>query len=410
MQVHPSTTTTVSARWVFPVSAPPIPGGIVSWHGDRITSIEPAGSRAVDLDLGNTALLPGLVNTHTHLDLSAMRGAAPPSPDFTGWLHAVIGHRRSLSLEEVANSIQLGLSECTRFGTTLVGDISALGTSWSELRAAPLRAVVFFEILGLSADRALAAREAARAWLASHPPTPTCRPGVSPHAPYSVRASLFNDANQLADAANAVLATHLAESAAEMELLDSRSGPFVPFLQGLGVWDPDGLAPSAAKIIRSCTSHGVRTLLVHGNFLKPSTVIPPNATLVYCPRTHQAFGHPSHPLREFLTRGVRVALGTDSLASNPDLDVLAEARFVREHFPEVPGERILRMATLHGAEALGFGDETGSLEVGKSADMVAIPLPSAEVADPHDLLLRGSQRVARVLFRGRFLPSSLGGG
>lgn len=405
MPVHPSSTSTVTARWVFPVGSPPIPDGIVSCHGGRITFVGPSRSRAVDLDLGNSALIPGLVNTHTHLDLSSMRGVAPPTPDFPGWLSAVIGYRRSLSPANVGQSIRMGLSECTRFGTTLVGDISALGESWSELQTGPLRALIFFEILGLPADRAVAARDAATVWLSAHAPTPTCRPGLSPHAPYSVRASLFDDANQLADAANAVIATHLAESPAEMELLETRGGPFVPFLQGLGVWDPDGVALNVAKIIRSCTNHGVRTLLVHGNFLRPSTVIPSHATVVYCPRTHQAFGHPPYPLREFLARGVRVALGTDSLASNPDLNLLAEARFVREHFPDVRGDQILRMATLDGAEALGFGDETGSLDVGKSADMVAIPLPHIEAADPHDLLLRGGEQVARVMFRGKWLDA-----
>jgi cytosine/adenosine deaminase-related metal-dependent hydrolase len=385
------------------VSAPPIANGIVRCESGRITYVGAPDGTPIDRNLGRAALIPGLVNSHTHLDLSEMRGLAPPGRDFVGWLRAVIGHRRSNSLEKVANSVRDGLKECTGFGTTLVGDISAFGASWDICCAAPLRAVVFYELLGLPPDRAVATREAARSWLQSHTPTPTCRPGLSPHAPYSVRASLFDDANYLCDDAGAVLATHLAESPAELQLLETCDGPFVAFLQELGVWDPDGLETSPAKVIRSCASHNVRTLLVHGNYLRATTLIPPHATLIYCPRTHQAFGHPRHPLADFVARGVRVALGTDSLASNPDLDILAEARFVRSHFPELRGEQILRMITINGAEALGFDDVAGSLDVGKSADLVVVPISDDANADPYDLVLRSDAPVSDVMFRGDWL-------
>lgn len=394
--------TTLGARWVFPVSRPPIPDGVVTCQAGRITFVGSRQDRRPDHDLGNLALIPGLVNAHTHLDLSHLRGLVPPSGDFPGWLRAVIGHRRAGSSEKTANAVRDGLAECINYGTTLVGDIAGLGASWEICAAAPLRAVVFYELLGLPPDRAGLARDAAELWLQSHYPTATCRPGLSPHAPYSVRASLFAEANRLADAQNAMLATHLAESPAELELLQTHTGPFVSFLQELGVWDSAGLSASPARVIRDCSDHNVRTLLIHANYLRSSTVIPNHATVVYCPRTHAAFGHAPYPLADFLRRGVRVALGTDSLASNPDLSVLSEARFVRERFSELSGETILRLATLQGAEALGFADVTGSLDVGKSADLVAIELPDEEASDPHELLLRGSGRVASVIFRGQF--------
>src|SRR5262249_39556734 len=144
-------------------------------------------------------------------------------------------------------------------------------------------------------------------------------------------------------------------------------------------------------------------LYVHGNFLRPDAPIPRNGSIVYCPRTHAAFGHPTHPFREFLSRGVRVALGTDSLASNPDLDLLAEARFVHRCFPDFPGESLLRMATLSGAEALEWSDETGSLVASKSADLVVLPLPEREATDPHDLLFGSDLAVRAVLYRGSWI-------
>ncbi len=133
--------------------------------------------------------------------------------------------------------------------------------------------------------------------------------------------------------------------------------------------------------------------------------MPPHSSIVYCPRTHAAFGHPPHPFREFLQRGVRVALGTDSLASNPDLDILAEMRFIHERYPDFPGDALLRMGTLSGAEALGWADECGSLTPGKSADLAIVPLPNEE-GDPFDLLLKSQSRVSRTMFRGQWVTLS----
>jgi cytosine/adenosine deaminase-related metal-dependent hydrolase len=381
----------LSARWVFPVDAPPLAGGTVTVRAGRIAAVEPRGERTPDLDFGNAAIIPGLVNAHTHLDLSGMRDKVPPSTDFVGWLRSVIAYRRSQP--SAAADIQTGLSEALRFGTTLIGDISAAGASWDALTSAPTWGVCFREMLGLPAARVPTVWADAVAWMHDHPDTPTCRAGVSPHAPYSVHKALIEASARLWP-----VCVHLAESEAERELLDRQAGPFVPFLKDLGVWDPDGLAPSwdwvAWKVARSPAG-----LLAHGNHLNAQTV-PPGATIVYCPRTHAAFGHPPHQFREFLDRGVRVALGTDSLASNPDLDILAEARHVYAT-ASIPGDAVLRMATLNGAAALGFGDDTGSLTVGKSADLIVVPLPDGEDRDPDSLLFAPApMRRRRTMWRG----------
>jgi aminodeoxyfutalosine deaminase len=394
MGTFPSVAWTLTARWVFPVDRAPLERGIVVIAGDKIVAVEPHGRLTPDLDLGDAGVLPGLVNAHTHLDLSGMRGLAPPTPHFTDWLKQVIAYRRLRTPEQVQDDIRTGLAECLRFGTTLLGDISGDGGSWDALTDAPLRAVVFREVLGLSKDRAEGAWERLDRWLASRTGTPTCRPGASPHAPYSVRSSLF-----FAAATRGVpVAVHLAETAAEQELLLLRRGPFVPFLRDLGVWDSEGLAPDADHVLRLLNGLSP-TLIVHGNFLSPAAAMPANASIVYCPRTHAAFSHPPHPFRDFLARGVRVAVGTDSLASNPDLDVLAEIRFLHRLYPDVAGAVLLRMATLSGAEALGWADETGSLAPGKSADLVVVPLPDRD-DEPHRLLLGSDLPVRRVLFRG----------
>jgi cytosine/adenosine deaminase-related metal-dependent hydrolase len=183
-----------------------------------------------------------------------------------------------------------------------------------------------------------------------------------------------------------------------------RRGAFVPFLRDLDVWAPEGLAEDTRHVLNLLNGLSP-TLLVHCNYLSPSASIPPNCTIIYCPRTHSAFGHVPHPFRHFLQRGIRVALGTDSLASNPDLSILAEMRHLHRLYPGVPGDVLLRMATLWGAEALGWADETGSLEAGKSADLLVVPLATGTGNDPYQRLFESDLSVQRVLCRGQWIDA-----
>ncbi len=269
---EPLSNWTLTARWIFPVNGPPISEGFVTIHGRCIVAVEPRGSRRADVDLGEAAVLPGLVNAHTHLDLTGLRGQCPPSADFTSWLRAVIRHRRNVAPEQIDADIRAGLAESLRHGTTLLGDIAAQGQSWPILEKAPLRSVVFYELIGLTRERAEEALESARGWLQEHPTTDSCRPGLSPHAPYSVRSTLFGQAALLARSPKCPLAVHLAESRDELDLLHHRRGSFVPFLKELGVWDADGLAPSPSHIMKLCDQR-IPQLFIHGNYLAPSTRI-----------------------------------------------------------------------------------------------------------------------------------------
>lgn len=396
-----SATRTLTARWVFPVSGPPIANGIVTIRDDRIESVTESRWCLLDEDLGNAAILPGLVNPHTHLDLSGARGLIPPTdPDhFIDWLRGVIAYRRGRTAEEVASDIRAGLAESLRFGTTLIGDISAEGRSWDALVAAPLRATVFWELIGLSDERAKAAWAVGKEWHANKPPAPDTRRGLSPHAPYSAHYSLIRGLSR-----RSICGTiHLAESPAEMELLAHRSGPFVDFLTSLGAWGPTGLIGNCRSVLTGNRDVG-KLLLAHCNYLPLSDVscIGFDMSVVYCPRTHAAFGHPPHPFREFLAQRVRVCIGTDGLSSNPDLDPLAEARFVHGRYPDLPGDVLLKMITLSGAQALGWNDVTGSLEAGKSADLVVVPLPDEEAEGPHTLLFSDHPGDRRTMFRGQW--------
>jgi cytosine/adenosine deaminase-related metal-dependent hydrolase len=402
MMLSNQPTWSLTARWVIPVGRPPLEGGIVVVSGERILAVEERGSRKPNLDFGASAVLPGLVNAHTHLDLNGLRGQLAAQRSFLDWLRAVIRHRRGLTEEQVQSNVRSGIEESLAAGTTLIGDISGQGLSWPLLADSPLRAVVYYELLGLPKPRAQVAWAEARAWLAAHPATRTCRPGLSPHAPYSVRRSLFRCAARLSAQEKMPLTIHIDETQEEKELISAHKGPLVEFLAELGVWDEAGLVNEAERfrIFRGADP----LCFAHGNYLRPQQ-FESNGSIVYCPRTHAYFGHPLHPVGELLANGVNVALGTDSLGSNPDLDMFTEMRFLHARRPDLPTDVILRMATLNGARALGWQEETGSLAPGKSADFVIV-LNSAPGDDPHRLLLEGTERVRAVCIRGKWIAGA----
>ena len=389
---------TYTARWILPVSGPPLECGTITVLGEMLESVDPAGARTPDEDFGEAIILPGLVNAHTHLDLSGAAGLTRPvsGESFPDWLSRVIDFRRTRTTAQTDADIQRALMESLQCGVTLIGDIASGGASWRHLANAPCRAVVFWELIGTSLERFESAWHTAILATATQPDTPTCRWGRSPHAPYSVHKRGY----ELAARVPGLSAIHLAESRDEIELVSDRTGPFVPFLQNLGVWEPDGLIRGPREFLIARPEQ--RLLVVHGNYLPGDTPLTANQSIAICARTHAAFGHPPHPFCEFLARGVNVCVGTDSLASNPDLDVLAELQELHRSYPDVPGETLLKMGTFNGAKALGFDDVCGTLEVGKSADFVVLPCDSTD--DPHGALLTGDFPPAnrRAIFRGQW--------
>lgn len=406
-------TRTFRARWLFPADRPPLAGGVLVVAGGRIVAVEPASRRRPDVDLGNVAVLPGLVNAHTHLDLGALRGSLPPTTDFTQWLRAVVAYRRSSTPAEWQEAVRAGIAESLSSGTTVLGDISASGLSAALLASSPLRATVFHEIIGLSRTRARQTWNEAASWLRAQSPTPKCRFGISPHAPYSVRRGLW----RLASRSNVQVAVHWAETKDEDVLLQEHAGPIRNFLEAMGAWDAAGLATGRAWIDQQLQA-APRVLYIHGNYLdRPTNGLLSTAgrqpgeenhatpsAIVFCPRTHAFFGHEPHPFLELLAAGVNVALGTDSLASNPDLSILREMRFLWKRYRgRLTGEQLLRMGTVNGAMALGWQEEIGSFAPGKAADWITVPLGDGSDDEPHDLLFAADQPVQHVYLGGRLV-------
>ena len=372
----------IRARWVFPVDRPPIDGGVVSIREGRIEAVGQNTSGQPPRDLGDVALLPGLINAHTHLQFSLLRHPlGRPGIPFADWIRQVIDFLRQSLPAGNDSALEAGLAESRAAGVAAVGEIAI--RDWpSDLPQPPadMSVVVFRELLGLSeervgplADLAAAHVEQSRAGQVA---------GLSPHAPYTVHPEVLRRACELSAARQVPVAMHLAETREELELLESHSGPLVELLGSLGAWQPTALSRGLRPLdyLRTlATAH--RALVIHGNYLAADEIEFAAAhrdrmSVVYCPRTHAFFRHERYPLAKMRDAGVRVAVGTDSRASNPDLNLWSELRHIAEHHRGVSPDEILRMGTLAGAEALGLDGDLGSITPGKSARLVMASLPA----------------------------------
>ncbi|MAG94201.1 MAG: chlorohydrolase [Planctomycetaceae bacterium] len=395
------------ARWVFPVEGPPINNGVVEVVGDQIVSVR-AGAVDEGEYLGHVALIPGLVNAHTHLEFGGLKQPIEPAQPFTAWIRALVTRRNSVGFS-TADGIEQGYRECGSSGTTLVGEIATAGSSFDRLGGAGAQVVAFRELLGLSKGQVDEQLTAAREFLDDAESGRIVR-GLSPHAPYSVHPELYRRLIELAAQRRAPVAIHLAETRAELELLNSGTGEFVPMLQEFGVWSDDAIPRGSRPLdyLRPLADLE-RALVIHGNYLAEDEIdflaAHPHVTVIYCPRTHAWFGHEPHPWLTMLKRGVSVALGTDSRASNPDLSLWDELLFLREQFGEVPPETLLRLGTSAGAQALGRGEDRGKLAPGQRADMVLVAIDSLDEDNPHAALFDWRSRVVATMHDGEWISA-----
>ena len=424
------------------------------------------GGDPAAVDLGDVALIPGLVNVHTHLEFSLLREPIPTAGRFTDWIRSVVNYRREpaelfaeahddcdrvvvqtpssgrgrllknlptglapvesglcttqvqLGSEVVQrpashrdkpggvfqqagrrpgyntteDAIRAGIAESTRCGTTLIGEIATTGWSNSDYLNNDFAGVVFQELIGLTDERVGLQAALAQQMLATDGSF-----GLSPHAPYSVRPDLLKHAIDLARTAARPIAMHIAESEAELELLADGTGEFRELLTEFGIWR-DGLFGGGGrpKEWLEALADAPRSLIVHGNYLDEDELrflaARPQMTLVYCPRTHAAFGHRAHPWRRLLELGGSVAFGTDSRASNPDLSLFAELQFVAEQHPDFSHLTLLDLATRGGHRAL-LGDE--SVECSTDFALVRLAAPRANNL-PRDLFARSSKVIGTV--------------
>ncbi len=373
----------------MPVIGEPIAHGVVTVVDGRIAGIGRDSDAPVE-DLGNAVLMPGLVNCHTHLEFSDLaQPLGQPGQVFAHWIRDVIAWRRGRTVDPVP-AVERGLAESHRAGVAALGEI-ATGSTWLTSIESPADVTVFYEAICLQPARFAELLSGVDAFLDHAATGAKWGPGLSPHAPYTVHPRLLAELVQRAHRRQVPVAMHLAESREELELLARGTGPFRDLLDGVGIgWPVADLSefrePAAYLQALDAAPH---SLVIHGNYLTPREIDWLGArrdrmAVVYCPRTHAYFGHEPYPLTAMLQAGVTVAIGTDGRGSNPDLDLLAELRFVARQFPQLSPQKIIELGTIQGARALGIADRFGSLEVGKSARCVIVP---CDTSDPYAAIL-----------------------
>ncbi|HEX6121652.1 MAG TPA: amidohydrolase family protein, partial [Ktedonobacterales bacterium] len=381
------------ARLLFPVSAPPIRDGVVVVDGARVVAVGPAAvvlpayERARLIELGNGALLPAAVNAHTHLELTGLAGRIPEGLELIEWIVALVRARGAYGPADFARAAAEGARRARAAGTAAIGEISTYGESPLPVIESGLRGIVYYELLGAdpSAAPSLLARGQAQIarWRAEYGEEQV-RFGLSLHSPYTVSAALFRLTAAWCAEAEVPLCIHVAESPAETEWLRTQDGPITERIyRPLGLpLDPDG--PPACSPVAYLERLGVlavRPLLAHGVQVDAGDVAclaAAGAPLAHCPRSNARLRCGRMPYALYREAGVRLALGTDSLASAPSLSIWDEVA-AASALHAAAGEAIapadlLRLATLDGARALGLAGDLGSLAAGKYAEMALLPL------------------------------------
>ena len=404
------------AHTVCPVATAPIArGAVVVQHG-RVIDVGPADAvRARHPaepihDLGDRVILPGLINAHTHLELSWMADVELPGGDVGRWVRALLTVRDDADVSRRLGAIDWAIDSLVERGVVAIGDVSNGLDSVGPLVKSPLEAIVFHELLGPDPAAADAAFDAARDRIAQvsqqHDPTSGgVRLSIVPHAAHTTSLSLTRRCAVAAIRAELPLSVHTAEHVHERELLRDGDGPFVELFRDRGGWEPSWRAPvrSSVAALQAAGALGAGTLLVHAIDVDGEdldAIATSGATVVTCPRSNRFLGCGEAPIDAFVERKIPLAVATDSLASAPDLDPWAELAALLKRHPGLDRDVALASVTLTPARALGLDHRLGSIEIGKAASLIAVtpaaPRADVEFRDPLGFLSAPPTSVERI--------------
>ncbi|MBI5763390.1 MAG: amidohydrolase family protein [Planctomycetes bacterium] len=399
------------AACIIRADSPAISDGILAVDQGRIAWV----GRSLDAprgtlhDLGHVAILPGLINAHTHLELTSFEGRIRRQPLWT-WFDELLKLIRTSNFSSIGpDAIKKGAAQSLCAGVTCVADISRTGINVAALRDSPIRKVCFLELISgamLPPNDAESLRAAVTQALA-HQTEDILRIGISPHAPYTVSKFDLHAATHLALAWRLPIMMHFLESPEEADWLEGR-GDLSAYLLARKLPTAHEEPPiSVVAFLGASNLLATKPILAHVNY-PPDTLVPlladSGASVVFCPRAHDYFGHSPHRWRDLLAAGINVCLGTDSLASNESLSILDEMRFLARKAPGVESIELLRMGTVRAANALGMSDVIGDLQPGLMADFVTIPCDKNMAAI--ECVLQGDASVTGTWIAGHQVYSS----
>lgn len=387
---YPEATTLFRARHVLPMAVSggairsPIEDGGIAVRGSEIVAVEAwrdllrEHPGAVREDLGEVILMPGLINAHCHLDYGMMRGSLFGGESFSAWIQRLNALRRSLDPSDYLDAITAGITELRHWGCTTVFNIESFPELVPFLPESSIRVWWFLEVMDIRSRLDSSEALAGAIHFFEKAGEGNGGFGISPHAPYTVSRALYDLAGLYAGKYKMPLCTHLAESEEEMEMFTKGEGALYEFLRTIGrpMDDCTGKTPVQMVIGSGCLPKG--SLLVHMNLLgeEDRELLRRSAgdfPVIHCPRTHDFFKREAFDLKFFRESGIPLLIGTDSLASNQDLNMFAEMRAMQAAFPELDPMEILSMATTYPAAAIGRSGRLGELSSGAIADFIAIP-------------------------------------
>ncbi len=397
--------TVFEADWLCPVSSPPIPNGRLVVENGRIGG-DATGEAHNRVSFPGCAIIPGFVNSHAHLELTILRGFLEDLP-FATWIPRLTRAKyQQLTPEDMRVSARLGAIEMVRAGVTCVAEVMDLGPGWQAMQEFDLQGVAYQEVFGPAESQSVEALAGLQQKIDTYRPneTETRRIGVSPHAPYTVSSKLFEAVNEYSLSAKLPMTTHIAESKEEGLLVRHGSGPFAERLRERGI----PFAAAGCSPIAYLDRFGLvrpEMLLVHAVDLEDTDfdiLRQRGPSVAHCPKSNAKLAHGISPIPEIRGTGIRLGLGTDSVASNNVVDMFEEMRAAifqqrgrTQRLEALDAKAAFRMATLGGAECLGLSRHLGSLDPGKRADFVVVDLsdPAVQpVYDPIDAMVYSASR------------------
>jgi cytosine/adenosine deaminase-related metal-dependent hydrolase len=400
----------VRARKVVTMEGPPIENGAVAVSGNRIVDVgrfdDIKTRNAGDtLDLGEQVLLPGLINAHCHLDYTCLRGKIAPQKSFTEWIRGINAEKATLGRKDYVASINEGFAEAKQFGTTTIANLTVFPELIPQIQPA-VRTCWFAELIDVRmperaielVDSTIEALNQTRNW------------GLAPHALFTASRDLFRRCEEIAQNDNVLLTTHLAESREEMEMFRHASGPLYEFIKSIGrPMDDCGSKTPLELFLSASGNRALRTWIVaHLNELTRSDfelLERSNSKfhVVHCPQSHNYFGHSPFSFERLRSFGFNICLGTDSLASNESLSLLAEMRAFQKEFPSVSAAEIFQMVTVNPARALRYENALGQIRPGFGADLIAVPCSTS--TDIFEQILAFDAPVSWSMVNGNVIPS-----